>query len=100
MKRFNFIILILTLSASLAFSQEFKPAANPDKILSDLRKSSLATTSIQADFKEEKYLSFLKDPEKSSGMFYFKKADRMRWEQQVPFKYIILINGDKLRVQD
>jgi len=95
-----FLAFVLILNSLNALAQEFKPASNPDKILADLRKSSLATSSIQADFREEKYLSFLKEPEKSSGVFYFKKADRMRWEQQTPFKYIILINGDKLRVQD
>ncbi|MCF2447548.1 outer membrane lipoprotein carrier protein LolA [Dyadobacter sp. CY345] len=95
-----FLLIFLIIQSFSAQSQEFKKATNPDKILSDLRKSSQATTSIQADFREEKYLSFLKEPEKASGVFYFKKADQMRWEQQSPFKYIILINGDKLRVQD
>lgn len=95
-----FFLILFTFCGITSFAQDFKPAGNPDKILADLRKSSQSTTSIQADFKEEKYLSFLKEPEKSSGVFYFKKDDRMRWEQQTPFKYIILINGDKLRVQD
>jgi outer membrane lipoprotein-sorting protein len=95
-----FFLILFTFFGVGSVAQDFKPAANPDKILADLRKSSQSTTSIQADFKEEKYLSFLKEPEKSSGVFYFKKDDRMRWEQQTPFKYIILINGDKLRVQD
>jgi outer membrane lipoprotein-sorting protein len=101
MKPFSlFFLIFFTFCGIIASAQDFKPAANPDKILADLRKSSQATSSIQADFKEEKYLSFLKEPEKSSGVFYFKKDDRMRWEQQAPFKYIILIAGDKLRVQD
>lgn len=99
MKKYNLLLLFLFCGAGL-FAQEFKPAANPEKVLADLRKSSQATNSIQADFKEEKFLSFLKEPEKSTGVFYFKKDDKMRWEQQTPFKYIILINGDKLRVID
>lgn len=101
MKLFKiYFVLIFSLLATKLFAQDFKPAANPDKILADLRKSSLATSSIQADFKEEKHLSFLKEPEKSSGVFYYKKEDQMRWEQQTPFKYVILINGEKLRVLD
>lgn len=101
MKLFKiYFVLIFSLLATELFAQDFKPAANPDKILADLRKSSLATSSIQADFKEEKHLSFLKEPEKSSGVFYYKKEDQMRWEQQTPFKYVILINGEKLRVLD
>jgi outer membrane lipoprotein-sorting protein len=102
MKTFKISLLLLfSLTGSVTlFAQEFKPAVYPDKILADLRKSSLATSSIQADFKEEKHLSFLKEPERSSGVFYYKKEDRMRWEQQRPFKYVILINGDKLRIMD
>ncbi|WP_159471669.1 outer membrane lipoprotein carrier protein LolA [Dyadobacter sp. 3J3] len=101
MKLFKiYFILFLSIFSGTLFAQEFKPAANPDKILADLRKSSLATSSIQADFREEKFLSFLKEPEKSSGVFYYKKEDQMRWEQQMPFKYIILIKGEKLRVLD
>jgi len=101
MRNYRLLILVcLLFSAISSFAQDFKAASNPEKILADLRKSSLATSSIQADFKEEKFLSFLKEPEKSSGVFYFKKDDKMRWEQQTPFKYVILINGDKLRVQD
>jgi outer membrane lipoprotein-sorting protein len=101
MKLFKVCFLIIfCFPGRFLFAQEFKPAVNPDKILADLRKSSLATSSIQADFKEEKYLSFLKEPEKSTGVFYYKKEDKMRWEQQTPFKYVILINGEKLRVLD
>ncbi|GLU56700.1 outer membrane lipoprotein carrier protein LolA [Dyadobacter frigoris] len=101
MKPFKvYFVLFFSLFGGTILAQEFKPAANPDKILADLRKSSLATSSIQADFREEKYLSFLKEPEKSSGVFYYKKEDQMRWEQQTPFKYVILINGEKLRVLD
>ena len=101
MKLFKiYFLLIFSLLATTLFAQDFKPAANSDKILADLKKSSLATSSIQADFKEEKHLSFLKEPEKSSGVFYYKKQDQMRWEQQTPFKYVILINGEKLRVLD
>lgn len=101
MKLFRVCFLsILCFTGGSLFAQEFKTAVNPDKILADLRKLSLSTSSIQADFKEEKYLSFLKEPEKSTGVFYYKKEDKMRWEQQTPFKYVILINGEKLRVLD
>lgn len=81
-------------------AQSFKPVANPEKVLAELRKTSQATTSIQASFTEEKYLAVLKEPEKSSGLFYYQQKDKMRWEQRTPSKYIILINGDKLRVQE
>ncbi|WP_221393093.1 outer membrane lipoprotein carrier protein LolA [Dyadobacter sp. NIV53] len=97
---FGFCFLFYVCLCSPGFAQTFKPVSNPETILDELRKSSRSTNSIQADFKEEKHLAVLKEPEKSSGIFYYKKNDKMRWEQQTPFKYIILINGNKLRVQE
>lgn len=88
------------MTANFAQAQSFKPVANPEKVLVELRKTSQATTSIQASFTEEKYLAVLKEPEKSSGLFYYQQKDKMRWEQRTPSKYIILINGDKLRIQE
>jgi hypothetical protein len=57
-------------------AQSFKPAADTEKILADLRKTSQATTSIQASFSEEKYLSVLKEPEQSSGLFFYQKMTK------------------------
>ncbi|MCQ6468649.1 hypothetical protein NPN14_25820, partial [Vibrio parahaemolyticus] len=59
-------------------AQSFKPAVNQEKLLADLRKTSQATTSIQASFTEEKYLAVLKEPEKSSGAFFYQQKDKMR----------------------
>ncbi len=92
--------LAVLMAAGFARGQSFKPAANPEKVLAELRKTSQATSSIQASFTEEKYLAVLKEPEKSSGLFYYQQKDKMRWEQRTPSKYIILINGDKLRIQE
>lgn len=97
---YGFCFLLYVCVCNISFAQTFKPAANPEKVLAELKKSSKSTNSIQADFQEEKHMAVLKEPEKSSGVFYYKKDDKMRWEQQTPFKYIILINGNKLRVQD
>ena len=98
--RFGFCFLFYVCIYNYSFAQTFKTVADPEKVLAELRQSSKSTNSIQADFHEEKHIAVLKEPEKSSGVFYYKKNDKMRWEQQTPFKYIILINGDKLRIQD
>ena len=94
------VILAVLTAARSSMAQSFKPSASPEKVLAELRKTSQGTTSIQATFTEEKYLAVLKEPEKSSGLFYYQQKDKMRWEQRTPSKYIIVINGDKLRVQE
>jgi outer membrane lipoprotein-sorting protein len=100
MMRIKLLLAISLFSITTTFAQTLKPAANPDRILAELRKTSLATNTIQASFSEEKYLAVLKEPEKSSGEFFYKRKDKMRWEQKLPAKYIILINGDKMRIQE
>lgn len=100
MLKYKFVFYLLFIFQNFCFSQTFKPVVNSEKVLAELRKTSQTTNSIQADFTEEKHLAFLREPEKSSGIFYYKKNDKMRWEQTSPFKYVIVINGDKLRIQD
>ncbi|MCE6991331.1 outer membrane lipoprotein carrier protein LolA [Dyadobacter sp. CY323] len=94
------IVLLCCLISTSVSAQSFKPVSNPEKVLAELRKTSQSTSSIQASFSEEKYLAVLKEPERSSGIFYYKQKDKMRWEQKVPSSYVILINGDRLRVQE
>jgi outer membrane lipoprotein-sorting protein len=98
MRKYRLLFFLIFAAGVNLSAQTFKPASNPAKILEDLRKASQAVVSVEADFKEEKYMAILKHPEQSSGVFYYKKNDRMRWEQQKPTRYTILINGDKLRV--
>ena len=98
---FKYVVIFCCLFfQQISFSQNFKPAVNSEKILSDLKKTSQSTNSIQADFREEKKVAILKESKVSSGVFYYKKNDKMRWEQKLPFSYVILINGDRLRVQE
>lgn len=100
MNKFRLLLLVFFAAVGTASGQAFKNAANPEKVFGDLRKASQAVNSIQAAFTEEKFLSVLKEPEQSSGFFYYKKNDKMRWEQKLPVKYVILINGDRMRVQE
>ncbi|WP_031530114.1 LolA family protein [Dyadobacter crusticola] len=101
MNNIKFVLcLCCILFSQILQAQTFKPVADREKVLADLRKTSQATTSIQASFTEEKFLAVLKEPERSSGSFYFQQKDKMRWEQKSPSKYVILINGEKLRIQE
>jgi outer membrane lipoprotein-sorting protein len=91
------MVLFITMNSS---AQTFRPVTDPGKVLAALKKSSESATTVQADFEEEKVMAVLKAPQRSSGVFYYRKNDQLRWEQQKPTQYIILINGDKLRVQE
>ncbi|QRR00929.1 LolA family protein [Dyadobacter sandarakinus] len=99
MNKISILLLCLFVHTGL-MAQNFRPVADPEKVLQELRKTAQATSSIRAAYTEEKFLSVLKTPEQSSGLFYYQKSDKMRWEQKLPVKYVVLINGDKLRIAE
>ncbi len=104
MKKNNRILFVLTvffmLTSFTVNNENFVKVKDKTKILNELKSVAGKTTTIQADFTEEKYLAAFKNPQISSGKFYYKATDKMRWEQQKPFEYIILINGKSLRIKE
>ncbi|MEZ4947959.1 MAG: outer membrane lipoprotein carrier protein LolA [Saprospiraceae bacterium] len=65
-----------------------------------IEKITNETQTIQCDFVQEKSLSFLNEKMVSKGKFYFKQTDKIRWEYDSPFSYIIVLNGGKLLIDD
>jgi len=99
MRKSSLFVLFIVASV-VVFGQNLKPLTDVEHFLSTLKEKSENTKSIAADFTEEKYLSFLKEPQKSSGVFYYQAENKMRWEQQTPSEYIILINDDMMKFQE
>ena len=99
MRKSSLFVLFIFASV-VVFGQDLKPLTDVEHFLSTLKEKSENTKSIAADFTEEKYLSFLKEPQKSSGVFYYQAENKMRWEQQSPSEYIILINDDVIKFQE
>jgi len=58
------------------------------------------TNSVKADFTQEKNLSMLSEKISSKGNFWFKKDSRVRMEYNHPFKYLMILNRDKVYVKD
>lgn len=93
-------LVVCLLTSAFANAQEMKSLANATDFFSKLKTVSSNTKSIKADFTEEKHLSYLKEPQKSSGLFYYEKEDKIRWEQSTPFQYVILVNDDKIKIME
>jgi len=74
-----------------------KDAENVKQYITEATRN---VTTIQSEFIQEKELSVLSEKIISKGIFYFKKEKQLRWEYLVPFKYLIIINKDKLLVRD
>jgi len=97
-----FFLLQAILTTFAAISQEIKevPVKDPLKITEQINLASAKTNTITADFIQKKEMSFLEEKVTSSGIFYFQKEKRLRWEYTEPFSYTIIMDGDRLRIID
>jgi outer membrane lipoprotein-sorting protein len=67
---------------------------------SKVDKMSKETNSLQSDFTQIKNLSILSEKITSKGSFWFMKQNNLRWEYSDPYKYVIVINKDKILIKD
>ena len=73
---------------------------NTDAFTSSMEKASSTTNSIVSEFEQIKHLSFLEEDVKSRGVFYFRKENKLRWEYNEPFHYLIMFSNDTVLIQD
>lgn len=85
-----------------AYSQMdgMKAVSDPEAVKVKLEKAATATNDIFAEFTQEKTLSVLEEVIVSKGTFHFKKENKVRWSYVHPFKYLIVINGQKMYIND
>ena len=65
-----------------------------------VEKMSKETNSLESDFVQVKNLSVLSEKITSKGSFAFMKQNNLRWEYVDPYKYVIVINKDKILIKD
>jgi outer membrane lipoprotein-sorting protein len=61
---------------------------------------SAKVMSIKSDFRQEKILVALTEKIISTGKFWFKRNNRVRIEYEKPFRYLMVMNGDKMLIRD
>lgn len=96
------LIVLFGLFSTAMFAQKegFKKVIDESSFRKKMETVTLSTKSISSDFVQEKQLSFMEEPIISEGHFYFKKEQRIRWEYQQPFSYIVILNGSNLLIDD
>ncbi len=98
-KKYCLFLSVLLLPA-LSVGQELKPMADTSAFVKGLDQFSESTQTIQGDFIQEKKLKMLNDKVISKGKLYFKKENKLRWEYDEPFSYIIALNNGKVMMKD
>lgn len=92
---------MLVYVSSVAFAQiNYKSVKDTTLLKSKIDNMSKQTNSIESDFIQVKNLSILSEKITSKGHFWFQKQNNLRWEYSEPYKYIIVINNDKILIKD
>jgi outer membrane lipoprotein-sorting protein len=96
---FIFCLLGVAIAANAQYAG-YTPVADLVKFKTTFAAVALKTTSIKSDFTQDKNLSMLSEKITSKGNFWFKKDSRVRMEYTQPFKYLMILNKDKVYVKD
>jgi outer membrane lipoprotein-sorting protein len=89
----------LVLAALAPSIQAAAPAKQPqtlDEVLKEVQKRQAAVRTLQADFKQEKSLAMLTEPQLSHGTFAFEKPDKVLWRYTDPTPVTMLIASGRM----
>src|SRR5574343_1418923 len=93
-------LFLLLLLPFFATAQNFKPVKYTLALKLKVEQMSKTVSTIESDFVQEKNLSMLSEKIISKGKFVFKKENQLRWEYSLPYKYLIVINKEKIFIKD
>ena len=94
------LVFILFPVASIAQPPGFKPVTDTASLNKKISETAKKHKTIDCDFVQEKSLSVIADKIVSKGHFQFKQDNKLRWEYQDPFKYLVILNGTKIYIKD
>ncbi|MBL0342735.1 MAG: outer membrane lipoprotein carrier protein LolA [Bacteroidetes bacterium] len=100
-KRWKLVLFFMAFTC-LAFAQPkgFTILQNDSSFRNKLAQTAKKTQTIKSEFTQEKNLNVLSEKITSKGLFKFKKNNKVRMEYTQPFKYLLVINGDKVMIKD
>jgi outer membrane lipoprotein-sorting protein len=93
-------VFFLTTAGLHAQSGAYKPMKDTAGFKQKINLMAQNTNSIESDFVQVKDLSALTEKVTSKGHFRFRKENLLRWEYTTPYKYMIVINKDKIVIRD
>ena len=96
---FNRKLIVATLCAAFALPLVAAKVADPnslDEVIKRVQEQQRKTTTLQADFRQEKTMALLAKPEVSTGTFVFSKPNNVLWSYDTPKRVQMLIAGGVL----
>jgi outer membrane lipoprotein-sorting protein len=92
-KHISLAVLGLSMALPLAAAGPAAQGNTLDQVIRKIQQQQKQTTSLQADFKQEKVLALLAKPDVSTGQFAFAKPNQVRWSYAAPKRVEMLITG-------
>lgn len=89
MKKYILMMVMLLLSVSASFAQNYTEAQVRQRINAAASKMN----TMQCDFIQTKTLKMLKSRMVSHGRMLYSKPTKLRWEYTSPYNYIFILNG-------
>jgi len=92
-------MLLTVLSVVLALPLSAAKVADPsslDEVIKKVQETQRKTTTLQADFRQEKTLALLAKPEVSTGTFVYSKPNNVLWSYDAPKRVQMLITSGKM----
>ena len=101
MKYIYYILIVSTcfIVQNTASAQGFTRVSDTAGVIKKIAETANSLQTIKSDFVQVKNLSVLSEKVVSKGTFYFKQS-KVRLEYNQPFKYLMVINGSKIHIQD
>jgi outer membrane lipoprotein-sorting protein len=93
-----FFTLFIVSTAGVSAQNDFKALASSDDFKKKLSEESVSLKSIESDFVQTKYMELLSEKIVSKGTFYYKKDNKICLDYTSPVKYLIVINGKKVKI--
>jgi outer membrane lipoprotein-sorting protein len=91
---------MLLMSIGVMAQTGFSTMKNQEQFKNALTETTRRTLTMESKFTQEKNLDVISEKILSSGSFLFKQENKLRWEYTAPFRYLIVMNGDKILVKD
>jgi outer membrane lipoprotein-sorting protein len=102
MKINTFVVFIMLICVQVGIAQEtgFNPLKDVKGFTIKFNENVKNLNTIKSDFVQEKHLSFMDDNIVSKGIFRYKKEKKLRLEYTTPFKYLMVLNNDKIYIKE
>jgi outer membrane lipoprotein-sorting protein len=97
MKKILFAIVALLL-CNAGWAQKALTAKEAASVETEIKAAAAKVNTIESNFSQVKHVGGMTRDLSSTGIFRYKKNNRVRFDYTLPFKYQLVVNGNKVKM--